>query len=183
LVLEVPDPAGLQAGVERLVEAANHHASGEARSLNLTGEQVGVRTFYSLRGPASAELHYTYSDGYLIAAPSRAMLEQALDVQKAGAGLSRSTRFAALLPRDGQPDFSGLIYNDPGTLSAPLLNGLTLHGQHRNALRAAAQPSLILFYSATDHIELAARGDLFGSGLETLMGLPRPPLRPQVARR
>jgi len=50
-------------------------------------------------------------------------------------------------------------------------------------LRAAAQPSLILFYSATDHIELAARGDLFGSGLETLMGLPRPPLRPQVARR
>ncbi len=183
IVLEVLDPPGLQAGVERLVELANRHISGDGPRWSLTREQAGGRTFYSLRGPVPAELHYAYADGYVIAAPSRALVQQALDVQKAGAGLPRSARFTALLPRDGQPDFSGLIYNDLGTLAAPLLNGLTLRAEQRDSVRAAAQPSLILFYGAPDRIELAARGDLFGIGLETLMGLPRPPFRPRLGRR
>ena len=60
--------------------------------------------FYSVQDLTSGATvaQYTFSDGYMIVAPNRALLMEALRTHASGDSLARSTAFKALLPKDAE---------------------------------------------------------------------------------
>jgi hypothetical protein len=176
LVVEVYDPARLQSILKRLVDTANGQAA--AQTTRMVQETVEGRTYYSIdvpaRGPLAAA-HYTFADGYLIAAPTRALVKRALDVKASGVSIVHSTRFLAMMPRDHYANFSAVLYQNLGTSLAPLasmLNGMV--GKHPGQPNPVdrlgnLKPSLIAAYGAPDRITVATEGDLLGARLENLL--------------
>lgn len=182
VVVEVNDPARLQAALEKLLATVSQYAPKDAPRIDKI--QAGGRTYYRLSGLKQAsEVHYVYSGGYLLAAPSRALLDRALQSRDSGFSLTRSAKFTALLPRDPHANFSGMVYHALGDLVAPLahgmrgLKGLTAE-QHKalEGVAAGATPSLVLIYGENDRIALAGTGRLFGLNWEHLLA-PRPSSR------
>jgi hypothetical protein len=73
VVVEVYDPARLQASLERLLTRTNDEAASAGRPvLRLEAEHVGGQTYHCLRGEPPFELHYAFAGGYLVAAAERA---------------------------------------------------------------------------------------------------------------
>ena len=184
LVVEVNDPARFQQGLERLLETVGQLAPKNAPRLEKA--PAGGRTYYALRGLQQApEVHYVYSGGYLLAAPSRALLDRALANRESGYSLPRSAKFTALLPRDPHPNFSGMVYHALGDVVGPLAQGLKgmkgLTPEQQKAVEgvaAGATPSLILLYAENDRLELAGTGSLLGFDWEKLLvGWPAPHVR------
>jgi FecR protein/Putative zinc-finger len=184
IVLEVYDQAKLQGTFERAVEKLNQFSTlhGKGR-LILENATAGDRTFYSLKSDKTgAEVHYTYTNGYLVAAPSRALLEQSIRNRDAGNTLVRSSRFMSALPQDGNTNFSALLYHDLAPLMQPLMEkmknaGGELGEKERQALDsfdANAPPTLAYAYAQGDRITIAANteGGAFGLSPSSLIGLP-----------
>jgi hypothetical protein len=177
-VVEVNDSGALQVAIDRLVRSFN----GEAQKSNHPGitlnqVQVGGRTFYTIQSQGvglSTEYDYTFADGYMIVAPSRALLLAALQTHANGASLARSASFRALLPSDNQANFSAMIYQNLSPILKPLASQLT-SGQLAllQQLAADAKPSVFCAYGESDRIEVASSGKLFdlNPGLPTLIHL------------
>jgi hypothetical protein len=168
LIVEVNDPVRLQHSLAMLVRQAasregKKNGSGNA-SPALTQQKQGGRTFYTLQlqhGGILAEIDYTFADGYLIAAPSRALVMAALATHANGDSLASSGAFRALLPRDSHANFSGLIYQNLG----PQLRPITSEFNSEDAeiirrLAADAKPSALCAYAGADRIEVAGTGSL-----------------------
>ncbi|HEX8247763.1 MAG TPA: FecR domain-containing protein [Pyrinomonadaceae bacterium] len=186
VVLEVYDQAKLQGTFERAIEKLNQfsvlHGKGK---LSLDGATSGNRTFYSIKSAdAGLEVHYTYANGYLVAAPSRALLEQSIANRDAGQTLARSSRFMNALPQDGNTNFSALLYHDLAPLMKPLAERMKNAGgaaelteeqrQMLGSIDANAPPTLAYAYAQGDRITLAANteGGAFGLSPASLIGLP-----------
>jgi len=185
LVLEVYDQAKLQDTFERAVDKLNQfsvlHGKGKLILENMT---AGDRTYYSIKSAdAGLEVHYTYANGYLVAAPSRALLEQSIKNRDAGNTLVRSSRFMSALPHDGNTNFSAIFYHDLAPLIQPLAEriknagGAELTEEQRQTLGsidANAPPTLAYAYAQGDRITLAANteGGAFGLSPASLVGLP-----------
>ncbi len=185
VVLEVYNQAKLQETFERAIDKLNQfsvlHGKGK---LSLENTTAGSRTYYSIKSAdAGLEVHYTYANGYLVAAPSRALLEQSINNRDAGNTLVRSSRFMSALPQDGNTNFSALLYHDLAPLMKPLAErmknagGAELTEQQRQALGsidANAPPTLAYAYAQGDRITLAANteGGAFGLSPASLIGLP-----------
>ncbi len=185
LVVEVYDPPRLQSVFARLVAEANRQsAKPGGHNIHMAQETVDGRTYYTIDSPELGPLaaaHYTFADGYLIAAPSRALVKRALDLKAAGTSIARSEKFMALTPRDHYANFSAVLYQNLGTSLAPLagmLSGMAgAHhgqpGQPNPADRLAdLKPTLIAAYGAPDRITVAGTGDLLGARLESLLTDP-----------
>jgi len=157
------------------------HGKGK---LSLENTTAGSRTYYSIKSAdAGLEAHYTYANSYLVAAPSRALLEQSIKNRDAGNTLVRSSRFMSALPQDGNTNFSALLYHDLAPLMKPLAErmknagGAELTEQQRQTLGsidANAPPTLAYAYAQGDRITLAANteGGAFGLSPASLIGLP-----------
>ncbi len=184
IVLEVYDQPKLQATFERAVEKLNQfsvlHGKGK---LVLETSASGERTFYSIKSAtAGVEVNYTYANGYLVAAPSRALLEQSLRNRDAGNTLVRSSRFMSALPQDGNTNFSAVFYHDLapliGAVAEKMKNaGGELTEEQRQAfgsIDANAPPTLAYAYAQGDRITLSANteGGAFGLSPSSLIGLP-----------
>lgn len=178
LVVEVNDPARLQAAIERMAQSVEL-----GKKLALDREQAGQRTWYTLRAPGGGplmEAHYTFVDGYLVAAPNRALLDRAIQYRATGYTLARSETFAALLPRDRQSNFSAIVYQNAGGLlgaAADTLGGVQLTPDQRKSLEklaAESKPSLIYAYAGDDRIQVASSGGVFGLSLADLAGARSP---------
>jgi hypothetical protein len=124
-------------------------------------------------------VHYTYANGYLVAAPSRVLLDQSIANRDSGNTLVRSSRFMSSLPQDGNTNFSAVLYHD----LAPLMGGLAekmkgVVGEQANgalgSIDANAPPTLAYAYAQGDRITLAANteGGAFGLSPASLIGLP-----------
>ena len=191
LVVEVYDPARLQASLERLVSRTNDEAaSAGRRGLRLESEQVGEATYHSLRGELPFDLHYAFAGGYMVVAPSRALVMKAIRAHDSGETLGRSASFRALFPPDRDAHVSGLLYQNMGPtilslLQAPGASQLT--GDQRRSFEALTQntrPTLVSVYGEDDGIRVAGTGSAFNLDgadlalpllLERAMGgLPRP---------
>jgi|HubBroStandDraft_3_1064219.scaffolds.fasta_scaffold18042_2 ferric-dicitrate binding protein FerR (iron transport regulator) len=120
LVAEVYDPARLQQTFSRAVTQLNDSLRTQGKpGVTLSQEQSGGLTYYALVGSRPAiEIHYVFSDGYLIAAPSRALLDQALSFKSSGVSLATSRKFHDLLGQDGQVNVSALFYRNLGDLAS-----------------------------------------------------------------
>jgi hypothetical protein len=168
LVVEVYDPARLQASLELLVTRANDDAASAGRpGLRLEAEQVGETTYHSLRGDMPFELHYAFADGYLVAAPSRALVMKALRTYGSGETLGRAASFRALFPPDRDAHVSGLLYQNVGPVLGSLLEApgaSRLTGDQRRAfetLTRDTRPTLVSVYGEDDGIRVVGTGGAF----------------------
>jgi ferric-dicitrate binding protein FerR (iron transport regulator) len=184
LILEVYDQAKLQGTLERAIVKLNQfsmlHGKGK---LTLETTTAGDRTYYSIRSAdAGLEVHYTYANGYFVAAPSRALLEQSVSNRAAGNTLVRSSRFISSLPQDGNTNFSAIFYHDLAPLMGSLAEKIKNAGgtpseqdlQKFGSIDANAPPTLAYAYAQGDRITLAANteGGAFGLSPASLIGLP-----------
>jgi hypothetical protein len=183
MVFEVYDQARLQQTFERVVEQLNQWAAKEGKAgLQWERTEEGGRTFYALKSNGfGLEVHYAYAGGYLVAAPSRALVDRAIRYRESGYTLVRSPRFRAGLPADGNANFSALLYHDLAPLIEPLAERVAksrgLSEQERQAtgaLAASTPPTLAYAYAQGDRIVLASNteGGPFGLSPASLLGLP-----------
>ena len=179
-VVEVNNSGALQVAIDKLLQAANREAQKSNQrgvSFTLNQEQAGGRTFYTIHSQGvglSTEYDYTFADGYMIMAPSRALLLAALQTHANGTSLAHSASFNALLPNDNQANFSAMIYQNLGPILKPLASQLT-SGQLAllQQMAADSKPSVFCAYGESDRIEIASSGKLFdlNPGFPTLIHL------------
>src|ERR1041384_1741531 len=183
LVFEVYDPAHLQQTYETIVNKMNELAMREGKKgFTLTQSEVGGRTYYTLKSlDFGLEVNYTYANGYLIAGPSRVLVENSVKYRESGYTLLHSSRFIAALPEDKQANFSALIYQNLSSV----LNGFakTVGGgvaqnlpeeQRRGLNSLVGGPVLAYAYAQGDHISFALNGEEGPIGLKpsSLIGMP-----------
>jgi hypothetical protein len=184
MVFEVYDPATLQQTIEKLVAEANKFATSLGKKgLGIEKEEANGRTYFTLKSlDIGLEAHYAFVNGYMIACPSRALIDSAINYHDSGVTLTTAPRFRAGLPEDGNANFSALFYYDFGSIVAPLANrvansnGALTDEQKKaiGALRANAMPTLAYVYAEKDRIVLSANmdGGPFGFGASSMMGAP-----------
>ncbi|HXI41318.1 MAG TPA: FecR domain-containing protein [Bryobacteraceae bacterium] len=184
--IEVYDSARLEHTIETLIAKVNSVHQGA--NVNLTQAQVGGRIYHSLQSPQSlVGVHYTFVDGYLVAAASPALLGQAISQRATGFTLTRSAGFRALLGRDGYSNFSAILYQNFSKVSGPLAGTLSATGvltpeqqKALDTLKANVAPTLIYVYGQPDRIEVASTGSFFGVNLDALAGTGGPFQIPNV---
>lgn len=164
-IIEVNQSGALQLAIEKLVQAANLEAQKSNHPvLTLNQAQVGGRTFYTIQPQGAGlttEYDYTFDDGYMIVAPSRALLVAAIETHANGTSLARSASFRALLPSDNQANFSAMLYQNLSPILKPLASQLN-SGQLAmlQQLAADSKPSVMCAYGESDRIEVASSGKL-----------------------
>jgi hypothetical protein len=184
LIMEVYDQAKLQNTFERAIEKLNQFAVLHGKGkLSIEGTASGDRTFYAVKSAdVGLEVHYTFANGYLIAAPSRAMLEQAISNREAGNTLVHSSRFMSSMPQDGNANFSAIFYHDLAPLMGNLAEKMKSRGgdaagkekQMLGSIDPNGPPTLAYVYAQSDRITVAANteGGAFGLSPASLIGLP-----------
>jgi len=184
LVFEVNDPAHLQQTFERVVAEVNKQLAKEGKNgLSLDKTDSGGRTFYTLRAAGfGMEVNYVFANGYMIAGPTRALVEQALAYHDSGTTLNHSPKFTAGLPPDGNANFSALVYHNLAPLVQPFAGTIAgsakaLPEEQQKAISARLlnlQPTLFYAYAFSDRIEFASNteGGPFGLGPANLLGMP-----------
>ena len=181
LVAEVYDAPRLQSTFERAVQQVNDALVQEGKpGVTLQKDQSGSRTFYTIASQEpKLSFSYIYEDGYLVAAASRALLEQALQLRSSGATLATTPKFRDLLGADGQVNVSAFFYQN----LAPVLDAAAKmapkgtfdpngHGAGRMAsLLIGHGPTLVYAYAEQDRILFASTSDSpLGLNLQTLTG-------------
>ncbi len=180
LVTEVYDPSRLQAVVQKLIVEHDQNAAQTGDKPLRTGQEVvDGRTYYMVASGIPnplTEVHYTFADGYLIAGPSRAIVQKALQMKAAGTSIAHSSQFVSLTPRDHFTNFSALVYQNLGTSLAPIIGLLggflpPNSGGDAGALQAFGnlRPMMICAYGEPDRVTIAGSGDL-GMGIQMLRG-------------
>ncbi|MGA3242083.1 MAG: FecR domain-containing protein [Bryobacteraceae bacterium] len=189
VIAEVYDPVAAQAAIQQAVakyaaEGANYRDPANWRPLTATQETVDGRTYYSLAVPDAGpllEFHYTFAGGYLIAGPTRAIVAHALQIKTSGLSILRSSKVAAMMPRDHYANFSAVVYQNIGPAIAPfasLLGGMMPQrpgqgpGRQLPSLESlgSMKPTLIAAYAEPDRLTVAANADLIGPSIASLMG-------------
>src|SRR5271169_2389734 len=164
-IIEVNQSGALQLAIEKMVQAANREAQKSNQpGLTLNQAQAGGRTFYTIQSQAaglSTEYDYTFADGYMIVAPSRALLIAAMETHANGTSLARSASFRSLLPSDNQANFSAMFYQNLSPILKPLAAQLN-SGQLAmlQQLATDSKPSVMCAYGESDRIEVASSGKL-----------------------
>jgi ferric-dicitrate binding protein FerR (iron transport regulator) len=179
LVLEVYDRTRAEFVLGQLAAFASRELVAAGREpIELVREEVGGRAFFSLAG-SPAPFHFTFEDGYLIAAPNRGLLDRAIRYRQSGYTLSTASRFRSLLPVDGSSNFSAVFYQDAMSLLEPLAERIAsreLTEEQRRALDSLAAesgPTLGYAYGEPERVVFAASGtmSLLDAGLPGLLGL------------
>lgn len=175
LVVEVYNPGLLQGSIERLVNSINAKDAGAA---TLTVDDTGSRTYYTLSADSDkplAQATYTFIDGYLLAAPSRSLIEAAINNRAAHTTIVTSTQFNQLVPRDQHANFSAMFYHNVGGALEPLAQAL--NAEQREALAnldEMMEPTLVVAYGAEDRITMATSAKAFGLTPANFFGLRMP---------
>jgi hypothetical protein len=189
--MEVNDQDRLQKTLTTLVSRYNQTPPAQTGRLVLGTDQVGARTFYSLRTEKLPDLaaYYTFVDGYLLASNGEASLTQSIQDRQAGNTLVASANFRNQLPADNFANFSAILYNNLTAKLSPIAGTLqsstalsTSQQQAMAALAASSVPGLICVYGGPDQIVAATRGSFVGFNLGTLAGIQQgKPLMPWIA--
>jgi len=171
-VIEVKDSVRFEATLEQLVQAADSHFQGrDKHGIAINKTQAGGQTFYEVHDPGTGALlaDYTYASGYMIIAPTRALVMEALQTHTSGNTLAHSSSFKALLPVDQNENYSAVAYQNLGPVVTPLLSQLS--GGSADAVKklaADSHPTAICAWGKDSRIEAASNSNLFGFDLLTL---------------
>jgi hypothetical protein len=180
VIIEVYDQARLQQTLEHAVQQINQKAAQAGKpGLEWSRVEVSGRTFYTLKVvEAGLEMHYTYVNGYFVAAPSQGLVERAIKYQESGYTLLHSSRFTAALPGDNQTNFSALFYQNLapalGSLAQRLGQAVPQNKQQALSSLATAAPTLAYVYAQNDRIifSINGQGSLLGLNPGGLLSLP-----------
>jgi hypothetical protein len=177
-VIEVNDSQRLEQALERLTQAIRNQAKGkQAHSIVIQSDQVDGQQYYSVHDLTSGNsvAHYTFANGYMIIAPSRALVMEALHIYSTGDSLAHSSAFRALLPKDSSENYSAVAYQNLTPVLTPLLSQFS--GQSADALKqlaADARPTAVCARGEENRIEAASDSRLLEMDfltLETLINL------------
>lgn len=178
LVVEVYDPPRLQATIVKLVSLLDAEAKKAGRpGVRLVTEAAGGLTVHALvSGDGVSRLQYAFVDGYLVAAPQKALLVRAAEAHASGDTLLTAPKLVALLPRDGPLDFSMLAFQDVGGALGSLARSLgAAQGSAASELSSSgaslawawAEPTRVVFGSSgaglSDLSSLVAAGAALGA--------------------
>jgi len=183
LVFEVNEPTHLQSTLERVVDEVNKEAAKFGKKgLAWQQSDLGGRKYYTLKSSefGMLEVNYTYANGYMIVAASRALVERALTARDSGYSLLHSAKFTAGLPADGNANFSAVFYHNIGGLvPAGLAKSATKNlpsgpSEAVKAITSELPPTLAYAYATGDSITFKANteGGPFGLSPATLLGMP-----------
>jgi hypothetical protein len=178
LVAEVYDSARLQQTLEKMVAHVNDQLRKEGKAgMTIKQEEAGGRTFYSIQcQQPKVGFDYTFEDGYLVASPTRALLERSLQQRESGVSLASHPKFRDLLGQDGQVNVSAFFYQNlqPVLDSAGKLvpQEMKNHGGQLQNLILGQGPTLIYAYAEEDRILFASTSTSpLGLNLQTLAGM------------
>ncbi|MCY4013029.1 MAG: FecR domain-containing protein [Gammaproteobacteria bacterium] len=164
-VVEVYDREAFQLGIETAATRLNERAArqGDDTRATLLTDTTGPYPVVQLSvGKVSA--HYAYFDGYLVAAASPALLEQARRTYESGVTLPGSRRFRELLPDDTYLDFSAVGYTEFGDLAGSvrtlLRDAIPAERQAVIKILADAGPWMHAVYREPDRIRVVVNGPL-----------------------
>jgi hypothetical protein len=165
-IIEVNNSGAVQLAIEKMIQRGNLEEAKAGRpGVTTDQEQVGGRTFYTVRLPGpgiTSEYDYTFADGYMLVAPSRALLLAALQTHANGTSLARSASFHGLLPSDNQANFSAMFYQNLSPIMKPLASQISSKQLALlQQLAADSKPSVLCAYGESDRIEVASSGKLF----------------------
>ena len=167
VVIEINDAARTQNSLLWAVSEVNKELSNRPGSSPLVAgtEVVSGRTFYAIRSKElPVEVHYTFWAGYMIVAPSRVLLDEAIRAHDSGENLARSENFRAQLPADGRDNASGFVFQNLQAMAAMIpVDGI------QETVRDAF-PTLMLLYGEPDRIVVSSKGVL-GTNLASMAGL------------
>ncbi len=177
VAIEVDNPARLEWAIEQAVTTAQHDYPDAGATL--TNSTVGGLAYHTLKSAKlPVEIDYVFTDGYMLIAPTQALLEAAIQNRASGLTLARSAAFRAQLPQDGHVNFSGLLFYNLGSTLGPVVDqlkkgGLMTPDQQKSAemLTSNREPGLVYAYGEPDRIVVASRSGFFGLSLDTLIGL------------
>ena len=172
LIVEVYDPATLIHTMERAVDLVNIQfaAQGEALVVFEASEGSG-RTYYTIsREGLDLQAVFTTIEGYLVAAPSQALIDQAIDYRAANVTLANSGAFQALLPDNGYTVCSALVYRDLESLLDAIPSEMLGDLEFADALSDGLSQGLVCVFGEDDRITASATG---GSliGLASTLGM------------
>ena len=172
IVAEVKDPGRLQSTIQQLVTDVNDHVKGEHPGLALDQETANGLTFYTIRNLDATkplEVTYTFTDGYMILGPSKALVMNAIAIHQNGNSLAHSADFRALLPQDEQPDVSAVLYQNLAPVIQPIAQQLSASQlQSLKQIAAETKPSVVCAYGESNAIRVASSSRLFGFDLNTV---------------
>ena len=166
IVIEVNDAARLQNKIEWSIAEMNRDAAAQQQhGATLTSETAGGRTFYSMTGTNfPREIHYTYWAGYMIIAPNRAMLMDAIQIHDTGNSLLHSAAFRSQLPADGQDHASGFVYQNIQAMT----KSLPVDALKQTPVNTL--PGLVCLYGEADRIVMSSKGVL-GMNVASVAGI------------
>ena len=171
IIAEVHDPGRLQATIQQLIADVNAHLQGEP-GLALDQETANSRTFYTIRSLDATkpfQVAYTFTDGYMILGPGRALVMNAITIHESGNSLAKSAEFRALLPQDEHPDVSAVLYQNLAPVIGPIARQLSPSQlQSLQQIAAETKPSVVCAYGEDNTIRVATSSRLFGFDLNTL---------------
>jgi hypothetical protein len=187
VVVEVYDPQRLQETLELLAKRVGNTVVIDGKPIvSLKAETIGGRTYYSVPqvaerlGKMVAGLYFTYADGYLLMAPSRALLDRAIQVHDNGYGLTDSERFRRLLPEDGYVNFSAMAFSDLGSMgdalgrwAGALAQNAGVGADAMEGAQAAMVPTLACVYGEPDRIRIVStsQGGALMPLLSSMLGM------------
>ncbi len=175
LVIEVNNPDRLETTLERLAQAVTNQSQGtKAHAVAIEPSTVGSQRYYAIRDLATGlvKANYTFSNGFMIVAPDRALLMDSLQIRASGNSLARSTSFRAMLPHDQNENYSAIAYQNLSPVLTPLLSQFS--GNSADAIRklaADSKPTVICAWGKDSRIEVASDSRLFGFDFLTLGAL------------
>jgi hypothetical protein len=172
LIVEVRDPGTLVHTIETAVELVNLElAEQEEAPLVFEMSESGDRTYFALsREGFDRQVVFTIVEGYLVAAPNRAVVEAAIDQQNSGVSLATSSVFRSLLPDNGYTNCSALVYRDLGSLLDAVPPEVIGELELADALSDDLSQGLVCVFGGDDRITASATG---GSlvGLASTLGM------------
>ena len=183
IVAEVKDPGRLQSTIQQLVADVKDRVNGESAGLALDQETATGLTFYTIRhldATKPFEVTYTFTDGYMIIGPSKALVMNAIAIHQSGNSLAHSADFRALLPQDEQADVSAVLYQNLAPVIGPIAQQLSASQlQSLKQIAAETKPSVVCAYGEANAIRVASSSRLFGfdlntAALTTLMNVMQP---------
>jgi hypothetical protein len=182
-VIQVNDQRHLQQTLERMVEMINAELARQGKKgLAWAQTESGGRVFYTLKSlDYGLEVNYTYAYGYFIAAPSRALVENAIKYKDSGHTLLGSPKFKATLPEDKQVSFSAMVYQN-GSILAPAAKIVSGAAGENSPLKFRAgikglpldKAGLAYVYALNDRMIMSVNSEDGPIGLSPsdLLGLP-----------
>jgi hypothetical protein len=172
MVIEVNNPMALENALERMVQAIQGQTQGTNQHvLGIESSTVDSVPYYALRDMTAGKIlaEYTFAEGFMVLAPNRALVMDALRTHANGTSLAHASSFRTLLPRDENENYSSLVYQNLSPVLTPLLSQFS--GDAADAIQKLAsdsRPTVICAWGKENRIEAASDSRLFGFDFLTL---------------